>query len=573
MSDENRPDKDRDESDGQPEDSYSSGEEFTHEELMRLLGGSVLDEDSVRGGDDPDGDEREGADEAELEELAALDGGEVPDALLSERERQQRRSSAETDWAEEADAVAQALLERVGEGSPEPRLSATRRACELLGDVHRAWPMIHITGTNGKSSTARIAESLLYAHGLRTGLLTSPHLVRLNERIVIDHEPISDERLVLNWRDISPYLDIVDAELAGEGESPLTFFEALTVLAFSCFADAPVDVAVVEVGMGGEWDSTNVADGEVAVFTPIALDHQGRLGSTVEEIARTKAGIIKPSATVVSAAQKPGVADELRRAAELQEAKQFFEPTDFSVVSDQLAVGGRLISVRGIAAEYDALPLPLAGDYQAHNAALAIAAVEAFFGGERALSPDLVAEGLGASSSPGRLELIGTDPTVLVDAAHNPHGAAHLAHAVEETYRFDELVLVVGVLQDKNVEGIVRPLAQIADRIIVTQSDSPRAIPAEDLAEQIIEALGEDVASAKGLEVVERDLDAFDAARREAVERQAAAIRADTPRSVGVLITGSITLVGEAMRIAVEDDWSTGDGDEPLQLGATGEAQ
>src|SRR5690606_1099127 len=197
------------------------------------------------------------------------------------------------------------LLERVGEANPRPRLDATRRAVELLGDPHRAYPIIHITGTNGKTSTRRMIESILRAHGLRTGLLTSPHLVRVNERIMIDGAPISNRAFAQNWDDIQPYLAIVDAELVAAGDEPLTFFEALTVLAFASFADAPVDVAVLEVGMGGEWDSTNVADGQVAVFSPIALDHVHRLGSTISQIARTKAGIIKPLAAVVSAQQLP----------------------------------------------------------------------------------------------------------------------------------------------------------------------------------------------------------------------------------------------------------------------------
>jgi dihydrofolate synthase/folylpolyglutamate synthase len=215
------------------------------------------------------------------------------------------------EWREAAEQVYRELLDRVGEANIRPRLEPTRRAAELLGDPQRSAPVVHITGTNGKTSTSRMIESLLRASGLRPGLLTSPHLVRLNERIMIDGEPISDEALARNWDDIAPYLLIVDTELEAAGEEPLTFFEALTVLAFAAFADAPVDVIVLEVGMGGEWDSTNVADGQVAVFTPIALDHMARLGNTVAEIARTKAGIIKPAASVVTAMQAIEALDEL----------------------------------------------------------------------------------------------------------------------------------------------------------------------------------------------------------------------------------------------------------------------
>lgn len=513
----------------EPDQEFNPDEELTAEYLIKMFGGAPFD----------DGLEEDAESTEEL----------------SEREREERERYESTDWRAEADKVYEELMTRVGEAQPEPRLEPTRRACELLGDVHEAWPMIHITGTNGKSSTARLTESLLRAHGLRTGLLTSPHLIRINERIGIDGEPISDERLVANWRDIEPFLAIVDQELAAAKEPVLTFFEALTVLAYACFADAPVDVAVIEVGMGGEWDSTNVADGAVAVFTPISLDHQERLGNTVGEIASTKAGIIKPSSAVVTAAQVPEVMDQLRHASQLQEATLFSEPEKFAVTADHMAVGGRLVSVRGISGQYDDLPVSLAGEYQAHNAALAIAAVEAFFGGERALDYDTVARGTANAVSPGRLDLIGTDPSVIIDAAHNPHGAAHLAQAMGETYNFDELIVVLGVLRGKAVDGIIKPLANIASRLIITESDSPRAIPAWELAEQVHAVIGENASFEKRVEVIERSQDAFDVARREATDVAVLADREGRPFSVGVLITGSITLVGEAAAIALEDEW------------------
>lgn len=511
------------------DEGFDPDEELTAEYLIKMFGGAPFDD--------------------------GLEEDDISDEELSERELAERERLENTDWRAEADAVYEELMTRVGEAQPEPRLAPTRRACELLGDIHEAWPMIHVTGTNGKSSTARLIDSLLRAHGLRTGLLTSPHLIRLNERIGIDGEPIADERLVANWRDIEPFITIVDKELEDAGEPRLTFFEALTVLAYACFTDAPVDVAVVEVGMGGEWDSTNVADGAVSVFTPISLDHQDRLGDTVAEIASTKAGIIKPAAAVVTAAQAPEVMDQLRRAAHLQEATLYSEPEKFAVTADHMAVGGRLVSVRGLAGQYDDLPVSLAGEYQAHNAALAIAAVEAFFGGERELEYDTVAEGTANAVSPGRLDLIGTDPSVIIDAAHNPHGAAHLAQAMGETFNFDELIVVLGVLQGKSIEGIVKPLANIASRLIITESDSPRAIPAWDLAERVRDIIGEDAALEKRVEVVERSLDAFEMARREATDSAVLADREGRPHSVGVLITGSITLVGEAAAVALEDEW------------------
>lgn len=440
-----------------------------------------------------------------------------------------------------ADAAYAELLERVGEAAPQPRLEATRRAVELLGDVHRAAPVVHITGTNGKTSTSRMVESLLRATGLRTGLLTSPHLERVTERIMIDGEPISDEAFARNWDDIRPYLLMVDAELAANGEEGLTFFEALTVLAFASFADAPVDAVVLEVGMGGEWDSTNVADGQVAVFTPIALDHTSRLGNTVAEIARTKSGIIKPAASVVTAIQPIEALDELRTAAAQDEASLAIERVDFALESTTVAVGGQVVDIRGRAGRYDGVFLPLYGDHQAQNAALAIAAVESFLGdGHFALDQDVVNEGLGAVTSPGRLQLVGIEPTVLVDAAHNPHGATALAAALQEYFDFDEWAVVVGVLADKDAHGIVSELAALAARVDVTQSSSERAIPAEELADLVRADVEPDL-------VFEHPdaADAVEAARVWASE---------SPRRA-VIVTGSITLVGDAIAIARDGGW------------------
>lgn len=441
----------------------------------------------------------------------------------------------------QADRVYAELLARVGEENPQPRLGPTRRVAELLGDPQRSYPVIHITGTNGKTSTARIAESILRAHGLRTGLMTSPHLVRMNERIVIDGESISNEAFVANWDDIQPYLRMIDAELEAAGELPVTFFEALTVLAFACFADAPVDVVVLEVGMGGEWDSTNIADGQVAVFTPIDLDHTHRLGTTIAEIATTKAGIVKPVASVVSAQQVPDALSALQRAVELTESTIAIEGEGFALESTTLAVGGQVINVRGVAGRYPDLFLPLFGDHQAHNAAVAIAAVESFLGaGTQALNHDVLAEGLATATSPGRLQVLGTDPTVLIDAAHNPHGAKALVAALGTYFDFQEVVLVMGILEDKDTHGIVEALAPHAARIHVTQSHSDRAIPAEQLAQQVEEWVHD---------VQRFEFDTLDAALTDAREWASAA------PDRAVLVTGSITLIGEAMQLAAEQGW------------------
>jgi len=447
------------------------------------------------------------------------------------------------DFRDAADGVYQALLARVGEGTPERRLDATRRAVELLGDPQRAYPIIHITGTNGKTSTSRIAESILRAYGLRTGLLTSPHLMRFNERIVIDGEPIGDEDLVRNWEDVQPYLKIVDAELVEAGKAPLTFFEALTALAFAAFADAPVDVAVIEVGMGGEWDSTNVGDGQVAVFTPISLDHTKALGDTVAAIARTKSGIIKPAADVVSAAQTADALVELTQAAELTESTFASQPDAFDVASTSVAVGGQLVSIRGRAATYDELFLPLYGDHQAQNAAVAVAAVETFLGrGTQPLNPALLEEGFATATSPGRLQLIGIEPTILVDAAHNPAGAKTLTAALRSYFGFEEIVFVLGILGDKDASGIVKELSSVATRFHVTRSVSDRSMDEEKLGDLVRATVGPDRTFVFG-----NLLDALEDARDWAQDGERRA----------VVVTGSITLVGEAMAFAEDENWKS----------------
>ena len=447
----------------------------------------------------------------------------------------------ELDYADAADAVYRSLLERVGEAAPERRLDATRRAVEILGDPHRAAPVIHITGTNGKTSTSRMIESILRAGGLRTGLMTSPHLERFTERILIDGAPVSDEAVARNWEEIEPFIAIVDAELETAGKPRLTFFETLTALAFACFADAPVDVVVLEVGMGGEWDSTNVADGQVAVFTPIDLDHESALGTTIEQIARTKAGIIKPESAVVTAFQAPEALTVLRDRTAEQGGTFAVEGGAFAVLDSRVAVGGQLISVKGLAGEYRDLALPLFGRHQAENAAVAIAAVESFLGaGTMRMADDVLQQGLGAVTSPGRLQMVGTEPPVLVDAAHNPHGARALVAALDEYFDFDEVVAVVGVLRDKDAKGIITALDGAVERFNVTTSSSERSIPVDELTLAAVGWSNED-------KVFQFDdlLDALEDARKWAAE---------APKRA-VVVTGSIVLVGEAIGIAADREW------------------
>lgn len=437
------------------------------------------------------------------------------------------------EFARAAELVFQELKTRMGEGSPQPRLEPTRRVVELLGDVHRAYPIIHIAGTNGKTSTSRMIEAILRAYGLRTGLFTSPHLVTFSERILIDGQLISDDVLVTNWLDVKPYVEMVDRELEAKNQLRLTFFEVLTILAFGVFADTPVDVAVIEAGLGGEWDSTNVADGAVAVITPVDLDHMERLGATHEVIARTKSGIIKPSALVVSASQRPDVLAVLEEATTLTESPFAYVGREIKVLSNTVAVGGQVISVQGIAGKYDDLFLNLFGDHQAENAALAIAAVESFLGGASVeLDPEILAEAFATVTAPGRLQLIATEPTVLVDAAHNPHGAASLSSALGKYFTFDEVTAVIAILDDKDARGVLQALKDSIQRVIVTTAPSERARPAADLAKMAIEVFGSDNV------ILEPDADvAIEMARGYA---------AHSPQGA-VLVTGSITLIGHAI--------------------------
>ncbi|KQZ84082.1 dihydrofolate synthase [Microbacterium sp. Root166] len=441
-----------------------------------------------------------------------------------------------------ADAVYAALLERQGERWVQPRVERTRRVLELLDDPQKTYRVVHVTGTNGKTSTSRMIESLVRAHGLRTGLFTSPHLKRFTERIMVDGEPIDDAAIADAWDEIEPFVGLVDAELTAAGDAPLTFFELLTVLAFVAFADAPIDVLVLEVGMGGSWDSTNTADGDVAVFTPIDIDHADRLGETIAEIATVKAGIIKDGAAVVSARQDAAAEAALRDAARAQSATIAFEGQDFGLSEQRLAVGGQQIAVRGLAGTYDDEYLPLYGGHQGFNAALAIAAVEALIGGaSQPIAGDILTEGLAQATAPGRLQLVGIAPTVLVDAAHNPHGAKALVAALQESFTFDEWGVVFGVFADKDAAGIVAALAPVATHVFATAPASDRAEEADRIA---------DLAEANGLQVTVHD-DLAQAA--EAARAWAAA-----SESRAVVVAGSVVLAGQALALAEAEDWKSG---------------
>lgn len=447
----------------------------------------------------------------------------------SEHQRAEQAKAAR----EAADEVYRAILSRAPEHDIDPTLDRVRAVCELLGDPQRAYRTIHLTGTNGKTSTSRMVERLLREHGLRTGRFTSPHLTRVTERIAIDGEPISDERFVEVWQDVAPYVHLVDQQSAEKGEPRLSFFEVFTVMAFAAFADAPVDVAVVEVGLGGRWDSTNVVDGEVAVITPIAMDHERYLGDTLVEIASEKSGIVKDGATLVLAQQTEDVEGVVLAAAAEHGARVVREGVEIAVVDRQVAVGGQLLTLRGLGGVYTEVFLPLHGAFQAHNALLALVAVESFLTGGAALDGDVVGTAFADVTSPGRLEVVRSSPTVIVDGAHNPAGVEALVEALEEAFAFQRVVGVVGVMADKDPEGILSVLEPVLAEVVVTRAPTARALDPQDLAEVAIDVFGED-----RVHVVER-LD-------EAVDLAASLAESEVERGAAVLVTGSIVLVAEA---------------------------
>jgi dihydrofolate synthase/folylpolyglutamate synthase len=429
----------------------------------------------------------------------------------------------------------------------DPTLDRIRDLVDILGSPQRAYSVIHVTGTNGKSSTARMIDALLRERGLRVGMYTSPELNTMRERISIDGEAISAERFAELYDDTLPFAQLIDAK----HDTKVSFFELLTAMAFAAFADAPVDVAVVEVGMGGTWDATNVADGSVAVVTPIGLDHTEMLGDTIEAIAAEKAGIIKPGSIAVLAQQPVEAAEVLVRRATEVGATVAREGIEFGVLHRELAVGGQRVRLQGLLAAYDEVFLPLFGDYQASNAACALAAVEAFArgratgepGGESAAEPagdgdqldaELVRAAFVNAPSPGRLEVVRTGPTVLVDATHNPTGMAATVAALTEEFGFTRLVGIVAVMADKDVTGLLEELEPVLDELIVTRNSSPRSMPANELAVVAQEVFGED-----RVHLVPRMDDAIDQAIGLADQSGEFA-------GAGVLITGSVTTAGDA---------------------------
>jgi dihydrofolate synthase/folylpolyglutamate synthase len=485
------------------------------------------------------------------------------------------------------------ILARRPEHAIEPTLERMSALVSVLGDPQRSYPVIHITGTNGKTSTARMIESLLRARGLRTGLFTSPHLSSIRERIVVDGQPVSAETFVAAYDELAPYLAMVD----GQQATQLSFFEVLTGMAFAIFADVPVDVAVVEVGLGGTWDATNIADGAVAVVTPISLDHTAYLGGTVEEIATDKAGIIKPGAVAVLAQQPLPAAEALLRRAVTVGASVVREGLEFGVLNRDLAVGGQRLDLRGLRGDYTDIVLPLFGAYQAGNAAVALAAVEAFAAGTPlagqsadleadqadetagwpaedegsessapadagladldddrpvvpparpaadddeppgALGQDLVREGFAQVTSPGRLEVVRRSPVVILDAAHNPAGMEAAMEALTEAFTFAAVIAVLAVSEDKDVAGILDQMEPVISELVVTRNSSDRSMDPDKLGE-----LAASVFGAERVHVARR----LDDALEMAVGLADDASGEDGLTLTGVLVTGSVVTAGDA---------------------------
>ena len=436
------------------------------------------------------------------------------------------------------DAIEKALLARWPETRIAPTLDRIRALVDILGSPQLSYPTIHVGGTNGKTTTSRMIDSLLFEMGLRTGRFTSPHLESYLERISINGQPIDAKELIFSFNDISPYLDLMDSKF----DNPISFFEAITALAFAAFAEHPIDVGVIEVGMGGQWDATNVVAADVSVITPIGLDHMDYLGSTIAEIAATKAGIIKEHGFIVLAQQTPEAAVELlRRAAEVG-ADVAREGLEYSIDSRAIAVGGQLISITGLRGHYDDIFLPLHGKHQASNAAAALIAVEAFFG-EQDLDIDAVRAGFANVTSPGRCEVIHRDPTIILDAAHNPHGARAIAETMQSEFTFDEVTGIVALMADKDALGILQALEPVMNLVIVTTNSSERSMKVADLSKLATQVFGADRVFAE---------DTLQAAIDRAVKD---AVRPLSDESLAILITGSVVTVGEA-RTAVRKKYA-----------------
>ena len=476
--------------------------------------------------------------------LAAL-AGDIDEDFADDAE--EARAEHEEALAKAADSVEldaavakiyESIVERAPEHDIEPSLDRIRMLLDILGDPQNTFPTVHITGTNGKTSTARMIDAVLTAFGVRVGRFTSPHLIDVRERMSIEGAPISREAFIAAWNDIAPYVEMVDTKSVANGGVRLSFFEVFTALALAAFADHPVDAGVIEVGMGGTWDATNLVEAGVSVIMPIDLDHTKWLGSTIREIAEEKAGIIKPGQIVVIAEQPEEALEVLLDRAREVDAIVRLEGRDFEVIDRQMGVGGQLVTVRTPSATYTDVFVPLFGEHQAHNAAAALVGVEAFMGG-RALDAKIVENGMMTATSPGRLQVVRTSPTILVDAAHNPAGARVLANALDDSFAFAHVVGVYSAMGDKDIESVLAEMEPHLDSIVITEMPGERAANIEQLREIAIDVFGED-------RVEVRD------SLGEAVDCAATLAEATTDPAdkCGVVVFGSVVLAGHMLDLA-----------------------
>lgn len=417
---------------------------------------------------------------------------------------------------------------------------------DVLGHPEESFRVIHVTGTNGKGSTARMAEAICRAYGMRTGLYTSPHLERINERIAIDGQSLSDDDFVDTWDQVKDLVDLVDMRMEQAGKPRMSFFEVLTAMAIWKFADAPVDVAVVEVGMGGAWDATNVLDADAAVIGPVDMDHMQWLGDTVEQIATEKAGIIKPGCTAVIGPQprEQAVMPILEEAAERNHATLLRDGYEMEVVSRAPAVGGQLVTLRTPLGEYEEIPVAKFGEHQAHNALAALAAAEAVIPVSGQLSADIVSEALGGVKVPGRIEQVRTSPTIIIDGGHNVNAAEALRAAIEENYDFTQLVGVIAMMGDKQVEEYLGVLEPLLSHVVVTENSwRERVMSAKDLEQVAVRVFGRDRVTC------EPDLP-------DAIQTAVNMVDAEDELGVGyghgVLICGSFVTAGDARTMLKE---------------------
>lgn len=459
------------------------------------------------------------------------------------------------DLAEFAEVEAE-LDDRWPETKIEPSLTRMVALMDVLGSPQKGYASIHIAGTNGKTSVTRMIDSLLTALHRRTGRITSPHLQLATERISVDGVPISPRLYVDTYRELEPFITMVDDSSIAQGGPRMSKFEVLTAMAYAVFAEAPVDVAVVETGLGGTWDATNVIEPSVAVITPIAMDHADYLGDTLTAIAGEKAGIIKPAnpddivpvdPVTILAAQDPEAAGVLMARVAEAETLVARQDSEFRVLERRTAVGGQMLELQGLGGVYPEIFLPVHGGHQANNAVLALAAVEAFFGAgaDRQLDIDAVRAGFAAVTTPGRLERVRTAPSVFLDAAHNPHGATALARSLVEEFDFRRLIAVVGVMRDKDAVGLLTALEPVVDSVVLTNNGSPRAMETTDLADLALPIFGEDRVDVRPF--LPEAVEAAVAAAEETGDEL------DQMSGAGVVITGSVVTAGAARTLFGKD--------------------